>query len=116
MSTVDVMADPPFGFSSGDDSPKEEPGRDKHGKNDPDSGSSPSDPLAAFGISGDFGMGDLGQIFTQLGQMFSSAGSAVAPSSQVSARCTASAIAACVVGGIGATNPIEFVATRLARS
>ena len=78
MSTVDVMADPPFGFSSGDDSPKEESGRDKHGKNDPDSGSSPSDPLAAFGISGDFGMGDLGQIFTQLGQMFSSAGSAMA--------------------------------------
>ena len=76
------MADPPFGFSSGDDSPKDEPGRDKHGKNDPDSGSSASDPLAAFGISGDFGMGDLGQIFSQLGQMFSSAGSAMASGTQ----------------------------------
>ena len=82
MSTVDVMADPPFGFSSGDDSPKDESGRDKHGKNDPDSGSSPSDPLAAFGIGGNFGMGDLGQIFTQLGQMFSSAGSAMASGTQ----------------------------------
>src|SRR5271166_7074910 len=76
------MADPPFGFSSGDDSPKDESGRDKHGKNDPDSGSSASDPLAAFGISGDFGMGDLGQIFTQLGQMFSSAGSAMGSGTQ----------------------------------
>jgi putative hydrolase len=76
------MADPPFGFSSGDDSPKDESGRDKHGKNDPDSGSSASDPLAAFGISGDFGMGDLGQIFTQLGQMFSSAGTAMAAGTQ----------------------------------
>ena len=61
------MANPPFGFSSGDDP-------DKHGKKDPDSGSNPSDPFAAFGMSGEFGMGDLGQIFTQLGQMFSSAG------------------------------------------
>jgi putative hydrolase len=76
------MADPPFGFSSGDDSPKDESGRDKHGKNDPDSGSSASDPLAAFGISGDFGMGDLGQIFTQLGQMFTSAGTSMAAGTQ----------------------------------
>jgi putative hydrolase len=76
------MADPPFGFSSGDDSPKDESGRDKHGKNDPDSGSSASDPLAAFGISGDFGMGDLGQIFSQLGQMFTSAGTAMAGGTQ----------------------------------
>ena len=82
MSTVDGMADPPFGFSSGDDSPKDEPGRDKHGKKDPDSPSSASDPLAAFGISGDFGMGDLGQIFTQLGQMFTSAGTAMAGGTQ----------------------------------
>ncbi len=65
------MADLPFGFSSGEDP-------DKPGKKDPDSGSNPSDPFAAFGISGEFGMGDLGQIFTQLGQMFSSAGSASA--------------------------------------
>jgi putative hydrolase len=79
MGTVDVMADPPFGFSDssrGDDPSKDESGREKHGKNDP------SDPLAAFGLSGDFGMGDLGQIFTQLGQMFSSAGSSMAGGSQ----------------------------------
>lgn len=44
------------------------------------------------------------------------AGSAVAPSSQVSARCTASAIAELVVAGIGATKPIEFDATRRANS
>ena len=44
------------------------------------------------------------------------AGSAVAPSSQVSARCTASAIAEFVVAGIGATNPIELDATRRANS
>ncbi|ATA29322.1 uncharacterized protein MLM_3299 [Mycobacterium lepraemurium] len=62
------MVDLPFGFSSGEDP-------DKPGKKDPDSGSNPSDP---FAISGEFGMGDLGQIFTQLGQMFSSAGSASA--------------------------------------
>ncbi len=48
--------------------------RPRHGKKDPESGSGASDPLGAFGMSGDFGMGDLGQIFTQLGQMFSSAG------------------------------------------
>jgi putative hydrolase len=78
MSTVDVMADPPFGFSSGDDAPKDEPGRDKPGKKDPESGSGAADPFAAFGLSGDFGMGDLGQIFTQLGQMFSSAGTVMA--------------------------------------
>lgn len=64
MSTVDVMADLPFGFSSGDDPERE--------KKDPDSGSGASDPLGAFG------MGDLGQIFTQLGQMFSSAGTVMA--------------------------------------
>jgi putative hydrolase len=66
------MANPPFGFSSGDDSSKDEPG--EHGKKNPDSGSGAQDPLAAFGMSGDFGMGDLGQIFSQLGQMFSNAG------------------------------------------
>jgi putative hydrolase len=67
------MADLPFGFSSGDD-----PEPEKRGKKDPDSGSGASDPLGAFGMSGDFGMGDLGQIFTQLGQMFSSAGTVMA--------------------------------------
>src|SRR5271157_3367253 len=72
------MADLPFGFSSGNDAEKDEPGSDKHGKKDPESGSGASDPLGAFGISGDFGMGDLGQIFTQLGQMFSSAGTVMA--------------------------------------
>src|ERR1700759_959706 len=44
------------------------------------------------------------------------AGNAVTPSNQVSARCTASAIAEFVVAGIGATNPIELVATRRANS
>jgi putative hydrolase len=67
------MADVPFGFSSGED-----PEREKRGKNDPESGSGASDPLGAFGMSGDFGMGDLGQIFTQLGQMFSNAGTMTA--------------------------------------
>ncbi|WP_197502504.1 zinc-dependent metalloprotease [Mycobacterium scrofulaceum] len=71
MSTVDGMADLPFGFSHGDDP-------DKPGKKDPNSGSGGSDSFSAFGMSGDFGMGDLGQIFTQLGQMFSSAGSGMA--------------------------------------
>ncbi|SPM32471.1 Uncharacterized conserved protein, DUF2342 family [Mycobacterium rhizamassiliense] len=59
------MPDLPFGFSHGED-----PDRDKHGK-DPESGSGASNP---FGMGGDFGVGDLGQIFTQLGQMFSNAG------------------------------------------
>jgi putative hydrolase len=72
VSTVDGMPDLPFGFSSGED-----PDREKHGKKDPDSGSG-SDPSGAFGMGGDFGMGDLGQIFTQLGQMFSSAGTVMA--------------------------------------
>lgn len=70
VSTVDVMPDLPFGFSSGDDPERE--------KKDPDSGSGGSDPLGAFGMGGEFGMGDLGQIFTQLGQMFSSAGTVMA--------------------------------------
>lgn len=67
------MPDQPFGFSAGDD-----PEGEKHGKKDPQSGSGPSDPLGAFGMGGEFGMGDLGQIFTQLGQMFSSAGTVMA--------------------------------------
>lgn len=70
VSTVDVMPDLPFGFSSGDDPERE--------KKDPDSGSGGSDPLGAFGMGGEFGMGDLGQIFTQLGQMFSGAGTVMA--------------------------------------
>ncbi|MBW0017629.1 MAG: zinc-dependent metalloprotease [Mycobacterium sp.] len=72
------MPDVPFGFSSGRDPGDDEPGRDKPGKDGPESGSGASDPFAAFGLSGDFGMGDLGQIFTQLGQMFSSAGTTMA--------------------------------------
>ncbi|OBF60844.1 hydrolase [Mycobacterium sp. 852002-50816_SCH5313054-b] len=63
------MSDLPFGFSSGED-----PEHEQHGKKDPDPHAGASDPLGAFGLGGDFGMGDLGQIFTQLGQMFSSAG------------------------------------------
>jgi putative hydrolase len=66
------MADLPFGFSFGDD-----PERDKRGKDDPDSGSG-ANPLGPFGIGGDFGMADLGQIFTRLGEMFGGVGSAMA--------------------------------------
>ncbi|ORW25750.1 hydrolase [Mycobacterium palustre] len=66
------MADLPFGSSSGDD-----PDREEHQKK-PDPGSGSSDPSGPFGMGGDFGMGDLGQIFTQLGQMFSSAGTVMA--------------------------------------
>ncbi|MGV0993766.1 MAG: zinc-dependent metalloprotease [Mycobacterium sp.] len=52
------MADVPFGFSAGDDSD-----RDKN--REPGSG-------------GEFNMGDLGKLFSQLGQMFSGAGSSMA--------------------------------------
>ncbi|MEV0670557.1 zinc-dependent metalloprotease [Mycobacterium sp. NPDC050441] len=73
------MADLPFGFSAGDD-----PDRDKD-KKDPDSGSGSgnsgpgpgSDPFG-LGMGGaNFDMGDLGQIFTKLGEMFSGAGGAM---------------------------------------
>jgi putative hydrolase len=63
------MSDLPFGFSPGDG-----PDRDKHGE-DPESGSGAPNP---FGMGGNFGVGDLGQIFTQLGQMFSNAGTTTA--------------------------------------
>ena len=60
------MADLPFGFSSGDSG--DDPDRDKPKKN-PESGADP------FGFGGSqFDMGDLGQIFTKLGEMFSGAG------------------------------------------
>ncbi|HZA09347.1 zinc-dependent metalloprotease [Mycobacterium sp.] len=76
MSTVDGMADLPFGFSSGDD-----PDRDKRGKKDPGDGSgSEGDDTRPnpFGFTGgDFDVADLGQIFTRLGQMFSGAGGAM---------------------------------------
>ncbi|MCH9669241.1 MAG: zinc-dependent metalloprotease [Actinomycetia bacterium] len=63
------MADPPFGFSAGDD-----PERDKRKK---DSGSD-GDPFGgAFG-GGEFDMSQLGQIFSKLGEMFSGAGNAMA--------------------------------------
>jgi putative hydrolase len=72
MSTVEGMADRPFGFSAGDD-----PERDKR-KKDPDSGSgSGSDP---FGSG--FDMSELGQIFTKLGEMFSGAGNVMAGGKQ----------------------------------
>ncbi|WP_264893868.1 zinc-dependent metalloprotease [Mycobacterium kiyosense] len=67
MSTVDVMADLPFGFSSGDD-----PDRDKRRENDPESGANP------FGFGGEFDMANLGQLFTRLGEMFGGVGSAMA--------------------------------------
>lgn len=78
------MADLPFGFSSGGD-----PDPDKRKKDESDSGSSsgsgpsgPSDPFG-FGAGGsNFDMGDLGQIFTKLGQMFSGAGGAMGGSTQ----------------------------------
>lgn len=62
------MADVPFGFSAGD---RDEPGKDKDDKN------AASGPFGAFGAGGEFAMGDLGQIFTQLGQMFSTAGNSM---------------------------------------
>jgi putative hydrolase len=73
MSTVVGMADVPFGFSAGDD-----PDRDKRREDNPGSGSGPADPFGLGGLGGDFNMADLGQIFTQLGQMFSGAGSTTA--------------------------------------
>lgn len=84
MSTVVGMADLPFGFSAGND-----PDRDKD-KKDPDSGSGSgnsgpgpgADPFG-FGMGGaNFDMGDLGQIFTKLGEMFSGAGGAMAGGKQ----------------------------------
>jgi putative hydrolase len=60
MSTVEDMSDQPFGFSAGDD-----PDRDK--RKDPGPGE-----------GGGFDAADLGKLFTQLGQMFSGAGSAMA--------------------------------------
>src|SRR5215213_1931505 len=80
MSTVEDMADLPFGFSSGDD-----PERDKR-KEDPDSGSgsgSPQDPFGSpFGGGGDFDIAQLGQVFSRLGEMFSGAGGAMAGGKQ----------------------------------
>ncbi|HEU4360337.1 MAG TPA: zinc-dependent metalloprotease [Mycobacterium sp.] len=69
MGTVVVMADLPFGFSSGDDDP------DRKQRGGPDPGSGSGDP---FGLGGAFNIADLGQIFTQLGQMFSGAGTVLA--------------------------------------
>ena len=82
MSTVEGMADLPFGFASGDD-----PERDKS-KKDPDSGSppgsgGPGDPFgAAFGGGGEFDMSQLGQVFSRLGEMFSGAGNVMAGGKQ----------------------------------
>ena len=61
------MADVPFGFSSGDDPDKRDKGEGPGGAN----------PFG-FGGGGDFNVGDLGQIFSKLGEMFSGAGSAMA--------------------------------------
>lgn len=78
MSTVELMADLPFGFSGADDPDRDESKRDP----DPTAGTGPADPFG-FGAGqgpggGEFNMADLGQIFTRLGQMFSGAGSAMA--------------------------------------
>ncbi|MGB3483100.1 MAG: zinc-dependent metalloprotease [Mycobacterium sp.] len=72
MSTVGVMSDLPFGFSSGDNSD-----RDKDDNKNRDSGRSPSDPFGLGVGGGNFDMNDLGQIFTRLGQMFSAGGPAM---------------------------------------
>ncbi|MBY0443418.1 MAG: zinc-dependent metalloprotease [Mycobacteriaceae bacterium] len=85
MSTVIIMADPPFGFSGGDNSPQDpenKPERDQPGKSDPNFGSEYGKPFDMFGTSGDFSgdfdITELGQIFTQLGQMFGNAGTVMA--------------------------------------
>ena len=73
VGTVDVMSDLPFGFNSGDD-----PDPDKRKKDrDPNS---PQDPFG-FGGAG-FDMGDLGQIFSKLGEMFSGAGNVMGSGAQ----------------------------------
>ncbi|MFV0493788.1 zinc-dependent metalloprotease [Mycobacterium sp.] len=80
MSTVDVMADPPFGFSTGDDPDPDSPDPGRQGKKDPESGSG-ADPFGfggAFDTGGEFSMANLGQLFTQLGEMFGGVGSAMA--------------------------------------
>jgi putative hydrolase len=65
------MADLPFGFSTGDD-----PDPDKPGNDDSDAGSPGPSGSSRFG--GDFDAAHLGQIFTQLGQMLTGAGNAMA--------------------------------------
>ncbi|MBN7302525.1 putative hydrolase [Mycobacteroides abscessus subsp. bolletii] len=67
------MADLPFGFAAGDDPDRE---RGDAGRGASGSGSSGADPFG-FG-SGGFNPADLGQIFTQLGQMFSGAAAGAA--------------------------------------
>ncbi|KAA8958152.1 zinc-dependent metalloprotease [Mycobacterium sp.] len=68
MSTVEGMADLPFGFSAGDDPDPDKPGNDESGA---------GSPGAPGGFGGDFDVAHLGQIFTQLGQMLSGAGHAM---------------------------------------
>jgi putative hydrolase len=72
------MADPPFGFSAGDD-----PEGDKR-KKDPDSGSGGAGDPFGMGFEGgsEFDMSQLGQIFSKLGEMFSGAGGAMAGGKQ----------------------------------
>src|SRR5262249_32290404 len=72
MSTVDGMADLPFGFSAGDDPDRDKPKKDPDSGSDGIGGPSAGDP---FGTGGsEFDMSALGQIFTRLGEMFSGAG------------------------------------------
>jgi putative hydrolase len=66
MSTVGLMADLPFGFSSGEN---KDPDKDPDRQNP-----NPNDPFGFGAGGGDFNMNDLGQIFTRLGQMFSAGG------------------------------------------
>lgn len=78
------MADLPFGFSSGEDPDRDksnkEPGPGSSGSSSGGSSGGSSDPFGfggAFGGPGGAGMPDLGQIFTQLGAMFSGAGASM---------------------------------------
>src|ERR1700739_938106 len=69
MSTVDGMADLPFGFSAGDDPARDQPRKTPRPGDSGDSGDSGDQP--------GFDVADLGKLFTQLGQMFSGAGVAM---------------------------------------
>src|ERR1700737_568417 len=79
------MADPPFGFSAGDDPERDKPKKDPDSGSGSGSGSGPgagSDGIGGpaagdpFGFRGgsEFDMSQLGEMFTRLGEMFSGAG------------------------------------------
>ncbi|MGV0741694.1 zinc-dependent metalloprotease [Mycolicibacterium sp. XJ870] len=78
------MADLPFGFSAGDDPDRDKPRKDPNpGSGSGGSGPGPGSDPFGLGMGGsNFDMGDLGQIFTKLGEMFSGAGGAMAGGAQ----------------------------------